>query len=336
METTAQNEKIIFSAMKPSGTLHIGNLIGAAKNWLTMQEDYFCYYAVADLHSITENIAPANLRDQTLDMFAMFIALGIDPHKSVLFVQSHVPQHAELAWVLNCYTQFGEARRMTQFKDKSLKNPDNINVGLFDYPVLMSADILLYNAHYVPIGKDQQQHLELARTIADRFNNRYSPTFNMPEGIYPKLGAKVYSLSDPHKKMGKSENDPQGVILLKDDAETVRRKLRRAVTDSETEIRYNPKTKPGVSNLLTIYASLLGIDTKRAEAHFSGKSYADLKSEVAEVVINALKPIQETFNRVRGNKAELALALQTGAQKASAAARKMLSKVYRKVGFVQP
>jgi len=333
MENSTSN-KIIFSAMKPSGNLHIGNYIGAAKNWLKMQEDYFCYYAVADLHSITENIAAADLREHTLDMFAMFIALGIDPNKSVLFVQSHVAQHAELGWALNCYTQFGEAKRMTQFKDKSIKNPDNINVGLFDYPVLMSADILLYNAHYVPIGKDQQQHLELARTIAERFNNRYSPTFTIPEGIYPKLGAKVYSLTDPLKKMGKSENDPNGVILLKDDPETVRRKLKRAVTDSDTLISYNPKTKPGVSNLLTIYATFLGIDTKTAEAHFNGKSYADLKSEVAEAVIAGIKPIQETFTRIRNNKAELSALMGMGAQKASFAARKTLSKVYRKIGFV--
>ncbi|MCL2848303.1 MAG: tryptophan--tRNA ligase [Firmicutes bacterium] len=334
MDNNQAQQKIVLSAMKPSGNLHLGNLIGAGKNWLKMQEDYFCYYAVADLHSITEEILTKDLREYTLDLFCWFMAIGIDPNKSVLFVQSQVPHHAELAWVLNCFTQYGEARRMTQFKDKSLKNPDNINLGLFSYPTLMAADILLYGAHYVPIGKDQKQHLELARTIANRFNNRYSPTFVEPEGIFPKLGAKIFSLSDPHKKMGKSENDPKGVVLLKDDPATVERKFKSAVTDSETEVKYNVAKKPGVSNLLVIYAEVLGLPIKTAEKHFENKSYAELKEGVAKAVIDTLIPLQQKYNSFRANKENLAELLKQGSDKASFTARKMLSKVYRKVGFV--
>ena len=321
--------------MKPSGHLHIGNLIGAAKNWVKTQEDYICYYAVADLHAITVETVASELRERSLDLFSWFMALGIDPQKSILFIQSHVPAHAELAWVLNCYTQFGEARRMTQFKDKSLKTPDNINVGIFDYPILMAADILLYNANLVPIGKDQKQHLELARTIASRFNNRYSSTFEVPEGIFPKLGAKVYSLTDPTKKMGKSEDDPNGCVLLSDDPDTIRRKFRRAVTDSDTTIEYNQTKKPGVSNLLTIYATLKNFDVKKAVKEFAGKTYAELKDICADTVIEALKPVQARFKEIRGNKALLNSLMQEGAQKAFFAARKTLSKVYRKIGFVQ-
>ena len=334
MQNNQENQKIILSGMQPSGDLHIGNLIGAAKNWVTMQNDYQCFYQVADLHAITDSKEPAVLREKSLDLFSWFIALGIDTQKTVLFIQSQVPAHAELAWVLNCFTQFGEARRMTQFKDKSAKNSENINVGLFSYPVLMAADILLYNADLVPIGKDQQQHLELARTIAERFNNRYSPTFTVPEGYYPKLGAKICSLSSPLKKISKSDEDPNGIILLKDDPETVKRKFKRAVTDSETEISYNPTKKPGVSNLLTIYATLKNIDIKKAEAHFKGKSYADLKDEVAAATIDALAPVQAKFKEVRQNKQLLATLMAEGAGRAALAARKILSKVYKKVGFV--
>jgi len=334
MEKLQEKQKIILSAMKPSGDLHIGNLIGAGKNWVNMQNEYQCYYSVADLHAITEEIVPATLREKSLDMFSWLIALGIDTTKTVLFIQSHVSAHAELAWVLNCYTQFGEARRMTQFKDKSAKNSENINVGLFSYPVLMAADILLYNADLVPIGKDQQQHMELARTIAERFNNRYSPTFTMPDGYYPKLGAKIYSLADPSKKMGKSENDPNGVVLLKDDPDTVRRKFKRAVTDSETEINYNPTKKLGVSNLLTIYATFKNIDIKKAETYFTGKSYADLKDATAAVVIDALAPVQANFNSIRADKEKLNILMKDGAERATRIARRTLGKVYKKVGFV--
>ena len=333
MEST-QDNKTVFSAIKPTGELTLGNYIGALTNWLELQKQYQCYYAVADLHAITIDIVPAELRGRSLDLFAMFIALGLDPQKSVLFVQSHVPAHAELTWVLNCFTQFGEARRMTQFKDKSQKHPENINVGLFDYPVLQAADILLYGAHYVPIGKDQQQHIELARVVAERFNNRYSPTFTVPEGIFPKYGAKVFSLSDPSVKMGKSEEDPNGCVFLTDDPDTVRRKFRRAVTDSETAVKYDPAKKPGVSNLLTIYASMAGLSVKAAEAEFAGKNYVDLKEKTAEAVIETLRPKIDAFKKLRADKTYLAALMKSGAEKAAGMARKTLSKVYRKVGFV--
>lgn len=334
--TKAQDkQKVIFSAIKPTGSLTIGNYIGAVKNFLAMQDMYDCYYAVADLHAITIDIPPAELRSNSLDLFAMFIAFGLDPEKCTLFMQSHVPAHAELGWVLNCYTQFGEAKRMTQFKDKSQKNPENINVGLFDYPVLMTADILLYQADAVPIGKDQQQHLELSRTVAERFNNKYSPTFTMPEGIYPEFGAKVYSLQNPTAKMGKSEVDPNGCVLVLDDADTIRRKFKKAVTDSDGEIRFDKDNKPGVSNLLTIYSVFKGCSISEAEKHFKGKNYASLKDETAEAVISGLAPIQQRFKALRSDKKQLEELMAIGSDKARKTARKTLSKVYKKVGFVQ-
>jgi len=335
METVNENKKTVFSAIKPTGCLTIGNYIGAVTNWLKMQDEYKCFYAVADLHAITVDNVPSELRNNSLNLYAMLIALGIDPNKSTLFIQSQVHQHSELAWVLNCYTQFGEARRMTQFKDKSKKTPDNINVGLFDYPVLMAADILLYNADYVPIGKDQQQHLELARTIAVRFNNRYSPSFTVPEGIYPKYGAKVYSLSDPSKKMGKSEDDPNGCVLLIDDPDTIMRKFKRAVTDSDTKIYFDQKTKAGVSNLLTIYSVMADTTVKEAEKFFDGKNYAALKDITAQATIEKLKPIVERFNKLKADKEYLSDLIKAGACEASGAARRVLSKVYKKIGFVQ-
>ncbi|MCL2797041.1 MAG: tryptophan--tRNA ligase [Firmicutes bacterium] len=328
--------KTVLSGIKPTGELTLGNYIGALKNWIGLQGQYRCFYAVADLHAITIDIVPSELRNRSLDLYAMFIALGLDPEKCVLFVQSHVPAHAELTWVLNCFTQFGEAKRMTQFKDKSQKNPQNINVGLFDYPVLQASDILLYQAHYVPIGKDQQQHLELSRVIAERFNNRYSPTFVVPEGIYPKFGAKVFSLSDPAAKMGKSEEDAGGCVFLTDDADTVRRKFKRAVTDSDTFIKYDPAKKPGVSNLLTIYASMAGVTVKAAESEFAGKNYVDLKEKTAEAVIETLRPKIEAFKKLRADKNYLAALMKSGAEKAAETARKTLAKVYKKIGFIDP
>jgi len=330
-----QPKKTAFSAIKPTGAFTLGNYIGALKNWLFMQEEYHCYYAVADLHAITVDIPAPELRSNTLDAFASLLAVGLDPKKSILFVQSHVPQHSELTWVLNCYTQFGEARRMTQFKDKSLTAPQNINVGLFDYPVLMAADILLYGADFVPIGKDQKQHLELSRTIAERFNGRYSPTFTVPEGFFPKYGAKVFSLSDPLKKMGKTDEFSEGCIFIQDTPEVIRRKFKRAVTDSETEIRYDAVKKPGVTNLLTIYAICTDKEVKGIEKEFSGKNYAQLKEIVADAVIGKLAPMQKTFKEVRGDKTLLTSLMKEGAQMAERNARKMLSKVYRKIGFVE-
>ena len=241
--------KKIFSAVKPTGALTIGSYAGALKNWIAMQNDYECCYCVADLHSITVSLQPAEFRKNTLDMLAMFLALGVNPDKCTLFLQSHVPAHAELAWVLNCYTQFGEAKRMTQFKEKSKLNSDNVNVGLFDYPVLMAADILLYRAELVPVGQDQKQHVELARNIAQRFNNRYSPTFVLPEPVMPKHGAKIYGLINPSAKMSKSGDNPGDCVYLSDNADTIMRKFKAAVTDSDASVKYNRADKPGISNL---------------------------------------------------------------------------------------
>ena len=326
---------IVFSALKPTGDLQLGNYIGALKNMVDMTNDYDCFYAVADLHSLTVDCEPALLRKRTYDFMALFTAIGLNPEKCTLFVQSHVPAHAELAWILNCFTQFGEAKRMTQFKDKSAKAPQNVNVGLFAYPTLMAADILLYQATHVPVGKDQLQHLELARTIAERFNNRYSPTFAIPEGITPKAGAKIYSLADPTTKMGKTDENTNGTIFLLDTPEIILSKFKKAVTDSETEIRFDPVNKPGVSNLLTIYATFANKTVEQAEAEFSGLDYATLKRTVADAVIEHLRPIQGEYARLVKDKAYLESIMKAGAEKASYFAQKTLSKVYRKVGLVR-
>jgi len=328
-------KKTVYSALKPTGDLQLGNYIGALNNMVKLQEENDCIYTVADMHSITVDCVPQDLRRRTYDFMALFLAIGLDPDKSILFVQSHVPQHAELAWVLNCYTQFGEARRMTQFKDKSAKNPENVNVGLFAYPTLMAADILLYQADYVPIGKDQKQHLELARTIAERFNNRYSPTFVVPEGIFNTHGAKIQNLLDPSSKMGKTDDNQQGVVFLLDDEDTIMRKFKRAVTDCGSEIVARAD-KPGISNLLTIYSVMSGHTVKEAEKHFQGASYASFKEEVGQAVVAKLAPIQAVYKQLIADKSTLEKVMKEGAQKASYLANKTLSKVYRKVGFVQP
>ncbi len=327
-------QKTVFSAIQPTGVPTIGNYIGALRNWAVMQDEYRCIYSVADLHSVTVSIVPATLRKNTYDMLALLLAVGIDPDKSILFVQSHVPAHAELTWLLNCNTQFGEARRMTQFKDKSSRHPDNVNVGLFDYPVLMAADILLYSADCVPVGKDQMQHLELARTVAERFNNKYSPTFAVPEGILPASGGKICSLADPTAKMSKSDDNENAYILMTDDPDAVRRKLKRAVTDSGAEIRLGPD-KPGVTNLLTIYAAFAGITPERAADECAGMSYADFKMRVADAVIAGLGPVQARYADYQKDKAYLESVMRSGAEKAAAAARRTLEKVYRKMGFVR-
>lgn len=329
------DDKIVYSALKPTGDLQLGNYIGALRNMVRMQEEHRCLYTIADMHSITVDCVPQDLRRRTYDFLALFLAIGLDPQKSVLFVQSHVPQHAELAWVLNCYTQFGEARRMTQFKDKSAKHPENVNVGLFAYPTLMAADILLYQADYVPIGKDQKQHLELARTIAERFNNRYSLTFVVPEGIFNTHGAKVQNLLDPTSKMGKTDDNAGGVVFLLDDEDTIMRKFRRAVTDCDNCIAACQE-KPGISNLLTIYATLKGESIKAAEQHFAGCNYATFKEEVGQCVVQTLAPIRAEYNRLVADKGYLESVMKQGAQTASYLANKTLSKVYRKVGFVCP
>lgn len=334
MEISGQAKKTIFSAIKPTGSLTIGNYIGAIKNWVALENDYNCYYCVADMHSITIDLEPSVFRKNTMDLMALFLAFGLDPNKSILFVQSHVSQHAELTWILNCYTQFGEAKRMTQFKDKSKQNADNINVGLFDYPVLMAADILLYQSDFVPIGKDQKQHLELARTIAERFNNKYSPTFTMPEAILPKHGAKVYSLADPTAKMGKSDDNPNGYVLLLDEPDVIMRKFKRAVTDSDNKICFS-EDKPGISNLLTIYAAFGNMTVEAAVKELAGCDYAAFKIKVGEAVVEGLRPIQERFKKLICDKAYLEEVMKDGAEKARRAAEKTLSKVYRKVGFVR-
>ena len=329
-----QAKKTVYSALKPTGDLQLGNYIGALRNMVKLQEEYNCIYTIADLHSITVDNVPADIRRRTYDFMALFIAIGLDPEKSTLFVQSHVHQHAELAWVLNCYTQFGEASRMTQFKEKSAKNPENVNLGLFAYPTLMAADILLYQADYVPIGKDQKQHLELARDVAQRFNSKYSPTFVIPDGIFAKHGAKIYNLLDPTTKMCKTDDNENGVVFLLDDPDTIMRKFKRAVTDCDTDIRYDEQ-KPGISNLITIYSVVNNKTVEEVEKEFAGSSYADFKLKVGEAVVEYLRPIQTKYNELINNKDYLAQVMRDGAERASRMANKTLAKVYRKVGFVQ-
>ena len=297
-------KKKVLSCIQPSGMLTLGNYLGALKNWVAMQEEFDCTFAVADLHAITVRQEPAKLRKQTLEMYALLLAIGLDPEESVVFVQSHVPQHAELAWILNCYTQFGEAARMTQFKDKSAKHADNINVGLFSYPTLMAADILLYQADYVPIGADQKQHLELARDIADRFNGIYSPTFTIPNPYIGKAGARVMSLQDPTKKMSKSDPNPKASIALLDTPDDIRKKFKSAVTDSEAKVRY-ADGKDGINNLMSIYSCCTGLDYDAIEKEFDGKGYGDFKAAVAESVVESLRPIQDEFNHLINDKAYL-------------------------------
>ncbi len=329
-----QRKQTLFSAVQPSGAVTIGNYIGAIRNFAALQDAYNCLYAVADLHAITVKQEPAALRRNTLELIALFIACGIDPEKCVLFVQSHVPAHCELAWVLNTITYPGELSRMTQFKDKSAKHADNVNMGLMDYPVLMVADILLYQAALVPIGADQKQHLELTRDLAIRFNNRYGSTFTVPDGYFPKgSSARIMSLADPLKKMSKSDENPNGFITMGDDRESILRKCKRAVTDSEAEVRYDPQTKPGVSNLLTIYCAFTGKSTAEAERDFAGKGYGDFKLAVGETVADALAPVQAEKARLLADKAYLNAVMKRGEEAAARIARKTLSKVYRKVGF---
>ncbi len=331
-----ENEKksVVLSCIQPTAVPTLGNYLGALKNWKYMSEDYDCYYAVADLHAITVRQEPAKLRKQTMEMYALLIALGLDPEKNVVFVQSHVPEHSQLSWILNCYTQFGEASRMTQFKDKSQKHADNINVGLFDYPVLMAADILLYQADFVPIGADQKQHLELARNIADRFNQVYSPTFVVPEPFFGKVGAKVMSLQDPTKKMSKSDTNPKASIGMLDAPDMIVKKFKSAVTDSEAKVYYGDG-KDGINNLMTIYSACTGLDYAAIEKEFDGKGYGDFKAAVAESVVDSLRPIQDEFNHLINDKAYLEQCAKTGSEKASYTARKTLRKVMKKVGFWQ-
>ena len=331
----ATAKKVMLSGIQPSGDLHLGNYLGAVKNWTALAEEFDCYYFMADLHSITVRQNPAELRRRSVAQLAQYIACGLDPEKNTLFIQSHVHEHAELGWILNCYTMFGELSRMTQFKDKCAKNADNINGGLFTYPALMAADILLYQADYVPVGEDQKQHCELTRDIAMRFNNIYGETFKVPEPYIPKVGARIMSLGNPTSKMSKS--DPQGCVFLMDKPEEIARKFKRAVTDSDTEncVRYAPEEKPGVANLMSIYSSVTGKSFQEIEKEFEGKGYGVFKPAVGEAVIETLRPVREEAERMLADKAYLQQVYTQGAQKASAIARKTLRKVYKRVGFVE-
>lgn len=331
------DKKRILSGIQPSGALTLGNYIGALRNWVELQnnDEYECYYMLADLHTITVRQVPKDFRKNALDLLALFIAAGIDPDKSPVFFQSHVPAHAQLSWVLTCNTYMGELSRMTQYKDKSQKHAGNINAGLFTYPSLMAADILLYQADLVPVGADQNQHLELTRDLANRFNNAYSETFKVPEGYIPKVGARIMSLQDPTQKMSKSDSNENGYILLLDTPEVIVRKIKRAVTDSGSEVKRG-EGKAGVENLMNIYSAVTGSSMEKIEERFDGKGYGVFKAEVAEAVVEALRPIQERYRELMENKDYLEQVYRKGAEAASRTAAKTLSKVYRKVGFIQP
>ncbi len=334
MKNDITKKKTILSGIQPTGHLCIGNYVGALKNWVNLQKEYNSIFLVVDLHAITVKQTPAELRKQCISFLAQYIACGINPETSMMVMQSHVPQHAELSWVLNTLTSMGELNRMTQFKDKSKRHTDNINAGLFTYPVLMAADILLYQADVVPVGADQKQHLELARNLAQRFNSRYSPTFTVPDPFIPKTGARVMSLQDPTKKMSKSDENLNNLITLLDPPDTIRKKIRRAVTDSGSEINYDEKQKPGLANLISLYAAVSGMDIPSVENHFAGKQYSVLKEELAEQIIETLNPIQTSYQQLIQDKDYLTSILSKGADTAKYIARKTLSKVYRKIGFI--
>ena len=332
----AVEKKRILSGIQPSGDLTLGSYLGAIRNWAAMSDEYDCYYMLADMHTITVRQVPADLRRHTLTQVAAYIASGLDPEKNVLFVQSHVPAHAQLGWVLDCYTMFGELSRMTQFKDKSAKNADNINAGLFTYPALMAADILLYQADLVPVGGDQKQHVEICRDIATRFNGIYGDTFKLPDPYIPQVGARIMSLTTPTSKMSKSDKDQNGCIYILEKPEDILRKFKRAITDSDTErcVRFDPENKPGVSNLMSIYAAVTGKSMEEIEAEFDGQGYGAFKPAVGEAVIECLRPIREETERILKDKAYLESVYKAGAAKASYVANKTLRKVYKKVGFV--
>lgn len=327
-------KKVMLSGIQPSGALHVGNYLGAIRHWPEMLDEFDCYFFLADLHTITVRQEPAELRKRVLELLASYIACGLDPEKCTLFIQSHVPAHSQLSWVLNCYTMFGELSRMTQFKDKSARNADNINAGLFTYPVLMASDILIYQPDFVPVGEDQRQHVEICRDIANRFNGIYGDVFKIPEPYIAKVGARIMSLSTPDKKMSKSQ--PEGCVLLMDRPEDIMRKFKRAVTDSDTEhcVRYAPAEKPGVANLMQIYASVTGKSFEEIEKEFDGKGYGVFKPAVGEAVVECLRPLREETQRLLNDKAYLESVYHVGAEKAAYVANKTLRKVYKKVGFI--
>ncbi len=325
-------KKVLFSGMQATGNLTLGNYLGALRNWVKLSDEYECFYSVVDLHSITVRQDPATLRKRARSLLILYIAAGLDPEKNCIYYQSHVSAHAELAWILDCYTYVGELNRMTQFKDKSAKHQDNINAGLFTYPVLMAADILLYQADVVPVGQDQSQHLELARTIAERFNNLYGDVFTIPEIYLGKQGARIMSLQDPSKKMSKSDENPNASVYLQDDPDTIMRKFKRAVTDSGSEIRYR-KEQPGISNLIDIYSACTGKTPAEVEKEFDGKGYGEFKMAVGEAVVDILKPLQEEAARLEKDKAYVDKIIKDNAEKAGYYANKTLRKVKKKVGF---
>ena len=328
----------IFSGIQPSGELSVGNYIGSLRNWVGLQNDYNCIYCVVNEHAITVRQDPKLLLQRSYDTLAIFLAAGVDPEKSTIFLQSHVPAHCQLSWVLNCYTQVGELTRMTQYKDKSKRYADNVTAGLFDYPVLMAADILLYQANLVPVGDDQKQHIENTRDIATRFNNIYGETFVLPEGYFPKAGARVMSLQDPLKKMSKSDDNPNNVIRILEDPKSILKKLKRAVTDSDNPpvIAYDWEKKPGVSNLLELLSASTNKSVEELVEHYKGQMYGTFKSEVGEAVVEMLRPIQEEYQRLRADEGYLNEVFAKGAVNASAVAQKTLDDVYRKVGFALP
>lgn len=328
-----KKKQVILSGIQPTGVFTLGNYIGAVKNWNAMQDDYNCIYFIANMHAITVRQDPAQLKKQTLNCVALLLACGIDPEKSLLFIQSHVPAHAELSWVLSCYTQFGELSRMTQFKDKSAKHKDNINAGLFTYPALQAADILLYQPNFVPIGADQKQHLEITRDIAIRFNNAHGNVFTVPEPYIPKSGARVMSLADPQKKMSKSDDNPNSFVSILDEPSAIVKKFKRAVTDSESEVVFR-QGKDGINNLMTIYSVMTGETMGEIQTRFEGKGYGDFKTEVGEAVAQELSPIREKYKRFSSDRAYLEQCYRDGAEKASRFADRTLQNVYKKVGFI--
>lgn len=329
------SKEIIFSGIQPSGELSVGNYIGSLRNWVQLQDDYECIYCVVNEHAITVRQDPKELLDRSLNTLALFIAAGVDPNKSTIFLQSHVPAHCQLSWVLNCYTQVGELNRMTQYKDKSKRYADNVTAGLFDYPVLMAADILLYQANLVPVGDDQKQHIEITRDIATRFNNIYGETFTLPKGYFPKAGARVMSLQEPLKKMSKSDDNQNNVIRILEEPKSILKKMKKAVTDSDNPpvIAYDWENKPGVSNLLEILSASTGTPVEELVEKYKGQMYGTFKCEVGEAVVAMLEPIQQRYKEIRQDVSYLNEVLKEGAKKASARAEKTLEDVYRKIGF---
>lgn len=326
-------KKLIYSAIQPSGMLTLGNYLGALRNWVRLQEEYDCIYTVADLHAITVRQQTAAFRKQILETYALLIAVGVDPEKSLLFIQSHVAAHSQLSWILSCYTQFGELSRMTQFKDKSAKHADNVNAGLFTYPSLMAADILLYKADLVPVGADQKQHLEITRDIAARFNNIYGDVFTIPDGFIPKVGARVMSLQEPTKKMSKSDENVNAWVAILDKPEDIMRKFKRAVTDSEAEVAFRDG-KDGVNNLMGIYSAVTGKSLEKITDEFAGKGYGDFKTAVGEAVVEELRPVRERFDELMKNRDFLTETWRKGAENAEKLANRTLSKVMKKIGFI--